>query len=254
MDTSEFLAGLSDAGEKLAKAAESAGLDAAVPSCPDWTVRDLLFHIGAVHRWAARSVREALTEPPKEAVGGDPLRDADQRPADAELIGWFRDGHAALVEALQNAPADLVCWTFLPAPSPRLFWARRQLHETTMHRVDAELAAGAVTPIDPAVATNGIDELLTGFVVRRGGKLRADTPRALGVHTTDTGAHWTLTISQEPVATARSDDDADAAISGPASEVYRVLWNRLPLDALATSGDAELLAQWPDLVRVRWSR
>lgn len=254
MEISEFLAGLTDAGAKLAKAAESAGLDAPVPSCPGWAVRDLLFHTGAVHRWAARHVTDALTEGLKEAVGGDPLRDADQRPADAELIGWFRDGCTALVDALENAPADLDCWAFLPAPSPRMFWARRQLHETTMHRVDAELAAGAATPIDPGIATDGIDELLTGFAVRRGGKLRSTAPRTLGIHTTDTDAHWRLAISAEPVVTDRTDEATDTTVRGPAAEVYQALWNRLPLDAVDVSGDQGLPGDWPQLVRIRWSR
>ena len=64
-------------------------------------------------------------------------------PPDAELAAGSRQGCAALADALAAAPADLECWTFLRAPSPLAMWARRQAHETAIHRVDAELAAGA---------------------------------------------------------------------------------------------------------------
>ncbi|MQA64168.1 MAG: maleylpyruvate isomerase family mycothiol-dependent enzyme [Actinophytocola sp.] len=253
MEIPAMIAGLTDAGERLARAAQRAGLGALVPSCPDWAVRDLLFHTGAVHRWAARYVGEGLEAPIREQRGGDPLRDADLRPADDELLEYFREGYTALASALKQAPDDVQCWTFLPAPSPLAFWARRQLHETTVHRIDTELAAGATTAIDPAVATDGIDELLTGFVVRRRGKLRSDNPRTLGVHTTDTDTHWHLTVSNEPVAAEHADKPADATVRGPAVEVYLALWNRLPLNKVDAGGDAELLTSWPQLVQVRWS-
>jgi uncharacterized protein (TIGR03083 family) len=70
-------------------------------------------------------------------------------PGDAELLGWFRDGHAELVRALRSADPRLSCWTFLPAPSSLAFWARRQAHETAIHRADAESAAGPVTRFPP---------------------------------------------------------------------------------------------------------
>jgi uncharacterized protein (TIGR03083 family) len=97
-----------------------------VPTCPDWTVRDLARHIGGVHRWAANYVRgrrEYVEETLDEVVG--------TWPDDVELVGWFREGHAALVEALRVAPDDLACFTFLPAPSPRAMWAFRAARTTS---------------------------------------------------------------------------------------------------------------------------
>src|ERR1019366_10224384 len=81
---------------------------------------------------------------------------------DGDLFRAYRSAHAVLVEALVAAPPDLRCWTFLPAPSPLAFWARRQAHETTIHRVDAELASGPVAPVTPEFAADGLDELLFG--------------------------------------------------------------------------------------------
>lgn len=204
-----------------------------------------------MHRWAGSTVRDGLQRPPQD-LGGDPIADADHRPADAGLLPWFREGHAALLAALQAAPDDLECWSFLPAPSARAFWARRQAHETTVHRVDAELAANEEPTVDPGVATDGIDELLTGFAARRRFKLRIEGTRTLAVHATDTDAHWHLTVSSEPVLTERSDQDADATLRGPASDVYLALWNRRSFGALDAYGDPELLSSWPELVRVTW--
>ena len=138
-DVPGYVGGLRRQGEMLASAAQRAGLATAVPSCPGWAVRDLLRHTGYVHRWATGFVAEGLTR-----LGGASEEEIlSQGPADAQLPGWFGEGHAALVRALVAAPPDLECWTFLAAPSPQAFWARRQAHETAVHREDAEQAARA---------------------------------------------------------------------------------------------------------------
>ena len=91
-----------------------------------------------MHRWATGIVAGPRTQPwdvdLDDVVG--------TWPADADLIGWFGDGVGRLVATLSRAEPDLACWTFLDAPSPLAMWARRQAHETSVHRVDAELAAG----------------------------------------------------------------------------------------------------------------
>jgi uncharacterized protein (TIGR03083 family) len=208
--------------------------------------------MGGVHRWAARYVAEARTEyEPTDLevfVGG--------WPADADLTDWFVEGHAGLVEALEAAPPDLVCWTFLPAPSPRAMWARRQAHETAIHRIDAELAAGAAEHgFAPPFAADGVDELLTGFVPRRSTKLRADTPTTFGVRCSDDPAAWVLDIGPEGVTGVNGGAGGDAActLSGRAADLYRALWNRGGGDALAVEGDRAVLDVFLDGVQVRWS-
>lgn len=111
MEIIDFVETLAREGELMAQAAERAGTDAPVPTCPDWRVADLLRHTGAVHRWAAGYVGGAVTEP-------GPFPQAPDATG-SELLAWFREGHAALVRTLGEAPADVECWTFLPtAPSP----------------------------------------------------------------------------------------------------------------------------------------
>ena len=99
------------------------------------------------------------------------------------------------------APPDLEAFTFLPASSPRAFWARRQLHETTIHRVDAEQAGPPVTAIDPARAADGVEEVLFGFAARPG-KLVAEAPGELVLRATDTGDVWTIVVGPEGGSTA----------------------------------------------------
>jgi uncharacterized protein (TIGR03083 family) len=244
-------------GATLTGAAEKAGLAAQVPTCPEWTVRDLLRHTGYVHRWAATYVREArktmLSDDEEEAAVG-PL------PDDAGLLPWFREGHAALVAALRAAPADLVCWHFLTAPSPLAFWARRQAHETAIHRSDAEAATGEIAGVSAEFALDGIDELLLGFYARRGGRLRAEEPRRLLVRPTDAPADldvpataWTVEIGPDGATPRRGDGDADCALRGPASDLYLALWNRRSTDDLHVEGDRAVLDLWRERATVRWT-
>ncbi|MGW5617039.1 maleylpyruvate isomerase family mycothiol-dependent enzyme [Streptomyces sp. NPDC003877] len=236
METAEFLRALQTEGMLLAAAAEQAGTDAKVPTCPRWQVSDLLRHTGAVHRWAASYIterhteRRSLTEP--TGIDG------------AELVAWYRDAHARLVDALAAAAPDLECWAFLPAPSPLAFWTRRQAHETAVHRFDAESARGGEpTAVTPEFATDGIDELLRGFHARARSRVRTPGPRVLRVRTDDTDAVWTVRLSPEPPVTERgASGEAECELSGPAGELYPALWNRAPLPSV--TGDRALADLW----------
>ncbi|MFI2435454.1 maleylpyruvate isomerase family mycothiol-dependent enzyme [Streptomyces sp. NPDC018693] len=236
METAEFLRILDREGRLLADAAERAGVDAKVPTCPDWQVRDLLRHTGLVHRWATSFVAERRTA--YRPAGALPDLDGDP------LLDWFREGHRALVDTLRAAPPDIECFSFLPAPAPLAFWARRQAHETAVHRVDAESALGELSDTEAEFGADGIDELLAGFHARPKSRVRTEATRVLRVRATDVdGAVWTVRLSAEPPVTERSEEGAaDCEVSGPAAQLYLSLWNRLPFPAV--SGDASLAELW----------
>jgi uncharacterized protein (TIGR03083 family) len=244
METVEFIETLGDEGRLFADAVEKAAPEAAVTGCPGWSVRDLSLHLGRVHRWARGFV----------ATGQDtPVQPPDTPElADDALAPWLREGHGALVEALSAAPPDLECWTFLPAPSPLRFWARRQAHETAVHRVDAELALGVpLTPLGPRFAADGVDELLCGFAPRT--KVPEDaarTPRTLAVRATDVdGAVWTVRLGERVRAERVTEPlpEADLVYEGSASDLYLTLWNRLPLTAVTLRGSVETAQEWKSL-------
>jgi uncharacterized protein (TIGR03083 family) len=181
MEIADHIACLRSEGELLAEAAERTGLSTPVPTCPGWRLRDLLAHLGFVHRWAWSYVSEGRTDMSSEPGEEEIIRLA---PADESLVGWFRDGHARLVSGLAAADPAVCCWTVLPAPTPLASWARRQAHETAIHRADAQLAAAAagvgadLDPFPRGLAADGVDELLMGFGGRNPGSL-STTPARL---------------------------------------------------------------------------
>ena len=251
LEVADHVAALRVDGELMAAAAGRAGPDAAVPSCPEWVVRDLVRHMGEVHRWATGYLANGWTQ--YEPPGG---YQEPEWPADADLVDWLLDGHKALVEVLEAADPDLECWTFLAAPSSLAMWARRQAHETAVHRVDAELATGDPTPFAPAFAVDGVDELLTCFITRPRFALRAEKPTTLAVAPTDVGVEWLVHIGPDPVRTERRSPGsapADCRVSGPTSTLYLMLWNRVTLDGLEVDGDGEVLTLFREGVTIRWS-
>lgn len=248
MQPAEHIDALEAAGRLLADVAAEAGPDAEVRTCPGWRVRDLLRHTSMVHRWATAFVVERHTA--YHPDGGEPALDGE------ELLAHYREGHALLVAALRAAPADLECWTFLPTPSPLAFWARRQAHETTIHRADAEsaLPAGLPGAVDPLPAVDGIDELLRAFHGRSRSRVRTAEPRTLRVRATDTGDVWTSRLSTEAPRTERTGAGvADCELSGPADRLLLTLWNRLPASAVSVTGDDSLVRLWREKSAVTWS-
>jgi uncharacterized protein (TIGR03083 family) len=274
-DVPGYIGALRRQGELLASTAQRAGLAAPVPSCPGWAVRDLLRHTGYVHRWATGFVADGLTRP----GGASEEEILSQGPADAELPGWFREGHAALVRALGAASPDLECWAFLAAPSPLAFWARRQAHETAIHREDAEQAASAAgqppsaagqpasaagpvpsgngAAFEPAFAADGVDELLMGFLAR--GIRRGSWPGlggSLAIHADDGTAgraDWLIAGDPGAPGVSRGTGRADCDVTGLASELYLMLWNRGPADPLEVTGDPGILDAFGRALQITWS-
>jgi uncharacterized protein (TIGR03083 family) len=249
---------LETAGGRLVDLAVEAGRQTRVPTCPAWNAHALLAHQAMVHRWATAHVR-----------GDDPAAVPNQttiRSGVGDLPRYYRDGLAALTEALHAAPQDLVAMTFLnDAPPPRQFWARRQAHETTIHMVDALAARLARLPtadeadIDTALAVDGIDELLRGFFTRGRSKLYGGVEYAVAVTPSDVDRRWVLRVGErltvepavEPAGGSVGGAAVDAMISGNAVQLYLALWNRG--DQVEVTGRSALLDQWRATQRVSWS-
>jgi uncharacterized protein (TIGR03083 family) len=250
MDVATHIDELEQHGAGLVAAAERVPITTAVPTCPGWDVRALLAHIGYVHRWATTHVRDRVAAFNRQTEPHFPAPDADEA-----VLAWYRAGHAELVETLRAAPDDLAAMTFLAdAGPPRAFWARRQAHETAIHRADAEGAGDALLEVDREFALDGIAELLEGFYARRGGRLLADPPLSLRVAPTDATTSWLVRIEPERrVITQVGDAQADCTLRGTAADLYLQLWNRPSPGDVRTEGDPAAIEVWRQLARVRWS-
>jgi uncharacterized protein (TIGR03083 family) len=234
LTTARHLDGLREAVTAFVSHAGRAGLGAPVPTCPDWSVLDLVAHQGMVHRWAAALVRRE--RPTDEAVAA--FEQAGREAADP--LAWLAEGAAELVRVVLAAPEDLEAVVFLPdAPAPRAFWARRQCHETTMHAVDALAASLGRSPraeevrVDAELAGDGLDELLGGFLTRPRSRLRCDEEALLLVRPRDLADWWELSLGPRPARTTRRGadgvppEDPDWELTGGAVELYLRLWNRM---------------------------
>jgi uncharacterized protein (TIGR03083 family) len=249
----QYLDNLAAASAGMASVAADGPLDAMTRTCPEWNLRDLVHHQGEVHRFATAVVSGGCRSPrdvPDGYLGA--------LPDDADLVAWFQAGAAALADALCTA-GDGELMTFHPnsdvRPSRR-WWARRQANETLIHHVDACSAVGPLPVVAAALAHDGIDEFLTGFLPRPRTVLHTDTARRLRVSTEgdDVERSWTVTLSPgEPVTVRDDEGPVDAHLVGAASDVLLALWNRGGLETLAIDGDAGLVHLVRDHVRIRWS-
>ena len=234
MEPSQYLAAITTESEALADAAGVTSFDAPVLSCPGWTMIDLVVHAGLVQRWATEIVATNAQERP-------PFGDAPKPATPAELADWFREGAAALVAALQAADPDAPVWNF--AFDRKLaFWFRRQAQEVSVHRWDAEVTAGAPSPLDAALAADGIDEWLGMLAVRGvGAAPEGEGETTVHLHCTDVDGEWLVRRSPDGLDIERAHAKGDVAARGTASDLDLYLWGRVPVDALEIFGDRALL-------------
>ena len=231
--------------ETLAGLVHGADLTRQVPTCPDWTLRQLATHVGRAHRWAAEIVgtRSAEFIPFRQVPDG-------RIPDDPALHApWLRAGAARVVGAVREAGGDQV-WAF-DGLRPASFWARRMAHETAVHRADAEITVGREPEFEPDLAADAIDEWL-GYMSGTGASdSRVDAlpdGAVLHVHVTDegVGGEWLVRREGSAVTVEPGHGKGDVAVRGPAGRLLLVLLRRVPPDdpQVEVLGDASLLTGW----------
>jgi uncharacterized protein (TIGR03083 family) len=254
MEKNRCIAALLADSAALAEAARL-DLDAAVPSCPGWSVADLVEHTGRVHRSVTRRVRDLEAE--RRAA-------ADvQLPARAELIGWFEQGVNGLARVLEAAEPDAPVWNWSAGPKVASFWWRRMAQETAVHRWDGQSAHGRQQPIAADVAADGIAEFFEVYLPTDfAEKPPTDLGGTLALRCTDLPDAWLVTVLGGALIArrdrpSRSGDPAGAGpgdaplatVSASASDLLLLLWRRIPPTApeITTDGDAALLARFAAL-------
>ncbi|MBA2952970.1 maleylpyruvate isomerase family mycothiol-dependent enzyme [Nocardioides sp. MAH-18] len=220
--------------------------EARVPGCPDWTAANLLGHHGGVLQFWADIVEQ-------RPAGPDDDWTEPEKPASYDdLLAYHEEQEARLVAALAAADPAEEAWTWSSEQTVG-FTFRRQAHEALIHRLDAEQTAGEVTPLDPVLATDGVEEALA---VMFGGGPTWGTFTGYGRHVrvdvADTGASIWVELGRftgtdpesgkvydedDIAAVADPGSEPDAVLVGPAADLDAWLWRRGGDDRLEVSGD-----------------
>lgn len=223
---------LEEATDRFASLVRESSGGEAVPSCQPWVVRDLVEHLGTVHRWAASIVLsgQRLAKPEPLVVG--------------DLADWYAGTATALLAALRAVDPGEPVPNFSRIDETAAFWSRRQLLEVTVHLVDLLQALGgdeAQWTVPSQVAADGIDEVLQVFFPRMTGRgSRPDVRSRIRLVADDLGRSWVVAPAEDEAGSPVQDhatSDADAVVSGAASDVYLALWHRVPRERLRFEGD-----------------
>lgn len=255
----EFVKHIAAESARFRAALQSASPDAAVPTCPDWDVADLVWHLTEVQYFWAAVVRQQRTD--LAEVEAEDLRRPTGFP---ELLRLAERCSRDLVEVLRRTPPGTPVWTWADDQSAG-FVLRRQAHEALIHRVDAECVAGRHGPLDPVLAADGVDEALR--VMFGGGPewaiLTVDQHASLRVRSTDTGHSWLVELARyagtdeegqhqegPTLAVAPADHDLPtvATVSATAADLDCWLWGRPPLGTVDLAGDVAVLGGLREVV------
>ncbi|MBO2464765.1 maleylpyruvate isomerase family mycothiol-dependent enzyme [Actinomadura violacea] len=229
----------------MAAAVAGADPDVRVPTCPEWTLRDLVGHIGQAHRWAAGFVRDGatdlVTQVPRTAPGSV-----------ADWPGWLRDGADDLVRAFEAAPDKTIVHPIM-GPRPAAMWLRRMLHDTAVHHADAAFTTGVGYAIAPDVAADGITEWLSLVTEPAAATLQPKLAELRGRGETlslrpsePSVPGWVITRAPDGLGRERADRDGDMTVAGPVRDLMLVFARRLPPDGadVKVTGDRALLDHW----------
>ncbi|MDG6100639.1 maleylpyruvate isomerase family mycothiol-dependent enzyme [Dactylosporangium aurantiacum] len=240
--TKEFwLTALRTEGDAFRAALGTIPLDAPVPTCPGWQLRDLAWHLTQIYVWVNGVVPRGVTDRP------DPRPD-EPLPTGVDPVVAWTDAFTELVATLDAVDPDLPAFNWAPQAKKASFWHRRMAHETAVHRWDAQMAGGLSEPIEPKLASDGVTEVLDSWLPA--GRRSGPTNRAgmIALHGTDVDHVWYVRLRGAGVALLDTDTllDTDdhherATASGPASDLVLALYGRVAFDTLLVSGDTSLL-------------
>jgi uncharacterized protein (TIGR03083 family) len=249
MDTSAYVNAVVEQTTVFAEWVHGRDATAPVPTCPKWTLADLVDHVGSTQRMVAMLVGERLTEPSRAFAGLVP------GPADpARWRAWLTDGLAEAQRAFESVTDDTPVWDPSGADAGVAFWSRRLFGEVCVHRADAASALGTRYELAPELAVEAIEDWLETMTSRGYWENRPDfadamrgSGQTLHFHATDAPGEWVARREADMVVLERAHTKADVALRGPAADLLLVLSRRRSLEsapALEVHGERALLDLW----------
>ncbi|MBN6033691.1 maleylpyruvate isomerase family mycothiol-dependent enzyme [Amycolatopsis sp. 195334CR] len=249
MSTSAFLTTVADQTRTLAGWVDGQDPAAPVPTCPKWTLADLVDHVGSTQRMVAMLVGGRMTEPSQAFAGYVP---APEDPA--QWGAWLNACAAEAAQAFESANDDTPVWDPSGAEAGVPFWSRRLLGEICVHRADAASALGRPYELAPEPAAAAVEDWLDTMTSHGYWENKPDyaaamrgTGQTLHFHTTDTPGEWVARREPDTIVLERTHTKADVALRGTAEELLLVLSRRRPLaeaTTLEVLGDQALLDHW----------
>lgn len=222
-------------GELFYATADGADPSRGVPCCPDWTIADLVWHLGEV-QWFWASDIELRSQSPQEVQAHKPTRPAKY----PDVVAWGRSQLDHLIQSLESTPDDVQIWTWAQDESAHNvgFVRRHQVQEASVHRWDIQSASSdrEPAPIDPEAASDAIDEFLT-FSLPWGVNESKPLSGTVHLHCTDIEGEWFI---ERHGTVDRAHAKGDVAVRGTASDLLLGLYNRIPIDSLDVIGNASL--------------
>jgi uncharacterized protein (TIGR03083 family) len=238
-----WLAALRADSPALQDALAQAGPDAPIPACEDWTGADLAEHVTTTLHWVREMVARGVTSHPEAAPA------ATERPEWEAALDGLRRELTGTIETLEALEADFPAWNWAPQAKTAGFWHRRMAHEVSVHRWDAEAAAGRATPIETKLAADGISEVLDSWLPASKRKGPTDLHGVAHLVASDAGYEWFVRLRGPGVAlldtgTILDSDDHHprAEATGTASDLLLALMGRQRPDRLVINGDPRLIS------------
>jgi uncharacterized protein (TIGR03083 family) len=218
--------------------------DTPIPSCPGWSMTDLVRHLGNVYRWVGEHSVRGVTDKPDRSYS-----DLAASPAGPDLLAWWNAQFAAILATLEALDPQAPAWNWAPQARTAGFWHRRMANETAVHRWDAQMALGQAEPLEARLAADGVAEVLdTWLPAGRQIHTQMSTDCLIALQALDVEHTWFVRLRGEGIAlldtdTIFDDDDKPARVVaiGSASNLMLALWGRVAWDTLDVSGDEGLL-------------
>jgi uncharacterized protein (TIGR03083 family) len=221
------------------------------PAYPkEWTIADVLSHLGSGATIFVRQVNDALSDTPtppdfSRSVWDD--WDARTPEEQAEGVLAVDDELGARLDEL--TPEDVEAVAIPMGPFTLTFdqYLGLRLNEHVLHTWDVEV----VSDIDAVIPPEAVDAVLDnlGFVARFAAK-PSGAERTYVVRTSDPVKTFTIALTSDAVATDEGDPGATADVELPAEAFIRLVYGRLdpdhtPSDIAGAAHLDELRAVFP---------